>query len=201
MGGDDNRDGTAIEREYRRRRPLSVAWWQVGVDVLVYGTIVVRATMDPYPAQRWFTVVLLVLMAVSLVLRLLYWERGRTIVGPEGITAREAVRTVTRSWCDIYDIRAELNARGVESAEWTTYVYDGEGRRTRLPYFDDWHRPDFHTELADLRAESAQHRGMAWELRPEVEDRIRVRARHRKFWGAGFLVAVVGGFAAFVFLA
>lgn len=201
MVGDSGGDG--IEREYRRRRPLSVAWWQVGIDVLVYGTVVVQTTMvnPPFPAGRWFNIVLLVLVAVRFVLALLYRWRGRTIVAAEGITAREALRTATRNWHDIYDIRAELNARGVENAEWITYVYDGDGRRTRLPYFDDWQRPDFHAELADLRAKSAQHRGLAWELRPEVEDRIRVRARHRKVWGAGFLTAAVAGFAAFVFLA
>lgn len=169
--------------------------------MLVYGTVIVQATTNPYPPGRWFSIVLLVLVPVRLVLGLLYWKRGRTIVGAQGITTREALRTSTRTWHDLYDIRAELNARGVENAEWTTYVYDGDGRRTRLPYFDDWHRPDFHAELADLRAVSAQHRGMAWELRPEVEERIRVRARHRKVWGAGFLAAVVVGFATFVVLA
>ncbi|MBK3578238.1 hypothetical protein JHN63_31430 [Streptomyces sp. MBT65] len=181
---------------------MSAPWWQVGIDALVYGGIVFQTTTvdPPFPAGRWVNIVLLVLISVRFVLAVLYRRRGRTVVGAEGITARDAVRTVARNWHDIYDIRAELNARGGEHAEWITYVYDGDGRRTRLPYFDDWQRPDFHVELADLRAESAQYRGAAWELRPEVEDRIRVRARHRKVWGAGFLTAVVAGFLAFMFL-
>ncbi|WP_019064537.1 hypothetical protein [Streptomyces prunicolor] len=76
-----------------------------------------------------------------------------------------------------------------------------DGRRTRLPYFDDWQLPDFHTELADLRAVSALHRGMDWELRPDTEDRIRRRARDRKVWGAVCVAAVFAPLAAFVFLA
>ncbi|MFJ9245503.1 PH domain-containing protein [Streptomyces sp. NPDC101776] len=197
MGGD------GIEREYRRRRQLSVVWWHLGIDMLVYGAIAVQtATVDPpFPAGRWFNIAILVLISVRGVSALLYRWRGRTVVSARGITAHESVRTVTRTWHDIYDIRAELNDRGVANAEWTTYVYDGDGRRTRLPYFDDWQRPDFHAELADLRAVSAQHRGVEWELRPEVEDRIRVRARHRKIWVAGVLTAAVAGFFAFMFLA
>ncbi|MGW0837023.1 PH domain-containing protein [Streptomyces prunicolor] len=197
MGGD------GIEREYRRRRQLSVPWWQLGIDVLVFGAIVVQtATVSPpFPAGRWFNIVILVLIPARGALALLYRRRGRTIVGARGIAARDAVRTVDRAWHDIYDIRAELNTRGVENAEWITYVYDGDGRRTRLPYFDDWQLPDFHAELAGLRAVSAQHRGMDWELRPEVEDRIRRRARDRKVSAAVLVTAMVAAAAAFVVMA
>jgi hypothetical protein len=123
-------------------------------------------------------------------------------VGAQGITSRGAVQTETRTWHDVYDIRAELNQNGrIEKARWTTYVYDNDGRRMRLPYFDDWQLPDFHAELADLRAVSALHRGMAWELRPEMEDRIGRRTRNSKVWALASIAAVViAVFAAVSFL-
>ncbi|WP_416962636.1 PH domain-containing protein [Streptomyces sp. Agncl-13] len=210
MSGDNADDeGTAdfgdvrgIEREYGRRRALSVSWWQIAVTVVIGGNIVLQVTTNPYASRRWYVITLAVIVLARAVPAVLYRQRGRTIVGAQGITARDAIQTNTRTWHDVYDIRAELSANGrIEKARWTTYVYGNDGCRTRLPYFDDWQLPDFHAELADLRAVSALHRGMAWELRPEVEDRIRRRARDRKIWGVVGIAALVAVFMAFVLLA
>ncbi|MEW1829111.1 PH domain-containing protein [Streptomyces sp. NPDC088196] len=191
-----------IEREYGRRRTLSIVWWQAVVNVVIGGYLVLDASTNPYVSRRGAEIVVLALLLGKIVLVLLYRQRGRTIVGAQGIRARNAVRTVTRSWQDIYDIRAELNTGGrTENAEWATYVYGDDGRRTLLPYFDDWQLPDFHAELADLRDTAAQHRGMAWELRPEVEDRIRLRARHRMVSAAVLVTGLIAAAAAFVVMA
>jgi len=192
---------SGIEREYGRRRTLSVSWWQIAVTVVVGGNIVLQVTMNSYASRRWYVTALAVIVLARVVPAVLYRQRGRTIVGAQGITARDAIRTNTRTWPDVYDIRAELSANGrIERARWTTYVYGNDGRRTRLPYFDDWQLPDFHSELADLRAVSALHRGMAWELRPEVEDLIRRRTRNSKIWGAVYVAAFVVVCVAVVFL-
>ena len=204
MSGDneDHSDGRGIEREYGRRRSLSISWWQIFINVFIGGILVLEATTNPYARRLWYDIVLLVILLARVVLAVLYRQRARTIVGTQGITTHNAVQTETRTWHDLYDIRAELNQNGrIQKAQWTTYVYDNDGRRMRLPYFDDWQLPDFHAELADLRAVSALHRGMAWELRPEAEDRILRRARDRKIRGGVFIAAVVAGFAAFVLLA
>lgn len=203
MSGDngDFGDVRGIEREYGRRRTLSVSWWQIAITVVIGGNIVLQVTTNPYASRHWYEITLVVVVLARVVAAALYRQRGRTLVGAEGITARDAVRTNTRIWHDVYDIRAELNPNGrFEKAQWKTYVYDNDGRQTRLPYFDDWQLPDFHAELADLRAVSARHRGMAWELRPETEDRIRRRARNGKVWGAVCIAAVIAVSAAFVFL-
>ncbi|MFG2371306.1 hypothetical protein ACGFY9_07495 [Streptomyces sp. NPDC048504] len=191
-----------IERAYGRRRTLSIVWWQAGINVLIGVYLFLETSTNPYGSQRGAGIVILALLLGRAVLVLLYRQRGGTIVGAQGISARNAVRTATRTWHDVYDIRAELNPSGrTENAEWTTYVYDSDGRRMRLPYFDDWQLPDFHAELAGLRAASALHRGVAWELRPEVEDRILRRARDRKVWGMVCIAAFIALFAAFVLLA
>ncbi|WP_043673037.1 hypothetical protein [Streptomyces xylophagus] len=203
VDNEDYSDVRGIEREYGRRRALSLSWWQIVITVLIIGNFVLQATTNPYfPARRWIEIVVLVIVLARVVLAVLYRQRARTIVGAQGIAARDAVRTETRTWGDVYDIRAELRASGrIEKAQWTTYVYDNDGRRMRLPYFDDWQLPDFHAELADLRAVSALHRGMAWELRPETEDRIRRRVRNSKVWGAVYVAAVIiAVFAAISFL-
>lgn len=190
-----------IEREYRRRRTLSVSWWQIALTAVIGGNIVLQVTTNPYASGRWYVIALVVIVFARVVPAVLYRQRGRTIVGAQGITARDAIQTNTRAWHDVYDIRAELNTTGrIEKAQWTTYVYANDGRRTRLPYFDDWQLPDFHTELADLRAVSALHRGMAWELRPETEDLIRRRTRNSKLWGAVYVAAIVVVCVAVVFL-
>ncbi|MFG2784872.1 PH domain-containing protein [Streptomyces prunicolor] len=194
-------DVRGIEREYGRRRALSVSWWQIAVTVLIGGSIVLQVTTNPYASRLWYVIALMVIVLARVVPVMIYRQRGRTIVGAQGITARDALRTNTRTWHDIYDIRAELSANGrIEKARWTTYVYGNDGRRTRLPYFDDWQLPDFHAELADLRAVSALHRGMDWELRPETEDLIRRRVRNSKVWGAVYVAAIIAVCAAFVFL-
>ncbi|WP_405949007.1 hypothetical protein OG588_23320 [Streptomyces prunicolor] len=204
MSGDNGEFGDArgIEREYGRRRTLSVSWWQIAVTVIVGGNIVLQVTTNPYASRRWYVIALTVIVLARVVPVMIYRQRGRTIVGAQGITAHDAIQTNTRAWHDIYDIRAELNANGrIEKAQWTTYVYGNDGRRTRLPYFDDWQLPDFHAELADLRAVSALHRGMAWELRPETEDLIRRRTRNSKLWGAVYVAAIVVVCVAFVVMA
>ncbi|WP_405992408.1 hypothetical protein [Streptomyces sp. NBC_00986] len=193
---------SGIERAYGRRRPLAIVWWQAGVNMLVGVYLVLDASTNPYVSRRGAEIVILALLLGKIALVLLYRQRGRTVVGTQGISARNAVRTATRTWHDVYDIRAELNPGGrTEKAQWTTYVYGNDGRRMLLPYFDDWQLPDFDAELVDLRTVSALHRGMAWELRPEVEDRIRRRARDRTVSAAVCVTAVIAATAAFVVMA
>jgi hypothetical protein len=204
MSGDneDCGDARGIEREYGRRRALSVSWWQIVINVFIGGFLVLQVTTNPYASRLGYAIVLLVIVLARVLMAVLYRQRARTIVDTQGITSRGAVQTETRTWHDVYDIRAELNQNGrIEKARWTTYVYDNDGRRMRLPYFDDWQLPDFHAELADLRAVSALHRGMAWELRPEMEDRIGRRTRNSKVWALASIAAVViAVFAAVSFL-
>ncbi len=204
MSGDneDCGDARGIEREYGRRRALSVSWWQIVINVFIGGFLVLQVTTNPYASRLGYAIVLLVIVLTRVLMAVLYRQRARTIVDTQGITSRGAVQTETRTWHDVYDIRAELNQNGrIEKARWTTYVYDNDGRRMRLPYFDDWQLPDFHAELADLRAVSALHRGMAWELRPEMEDRIGRRTRNSKVWALVSVAAVIiAGFAAVSFV-
>ncbi|MET7572726.1 PH domain-containing protein [Streptomyces sp. NPDC005492] len=199
MGGDDG-GGRGIEREYRRRRRLS--WRKIAVMVVVGANCVLQLTVNPAEDGLWPRLVLSAILLASLGSMLLFGWRGRTIVGPGGITARGAVRTVTRTWHSVYDIRAEPNPAGpTDDSKWVTYLYGIDGRRILLPYVDDWQLPDFHTEFAGLRTTAALHRGTAWDPRPETETLIRRRARHRTTLELTCVAAAVALLGTLVFLA
>jgi hypothetical protein len=109
--------------------------------------------------------------------------RGRTAVGPDGIAVRHALRERVHAWHGVYDIRVEpTHGRGLEVPQWLTYLYDGDGRRTRLPQVDDRQVEALHFEIEALRTAADRYRGTAFEPRPEVEAGIRRRAGHRKAW-------------------
>ncbi|MCX5235376.1 hypothetical protein [Streptomyces prunicolor] len=166
-----------VEREYRRRRKASrgrvVALW------IVMGNCVLQTILHngiPVP----YRLLMPALIAVLSVWAFLAARRGLTSVGADGITVRGAFLVRRRAWHDIYDLRVErLNNKNADARLWT-WLYGNDGRRLRLPNVDDWQLPDIRAEIDTLRTTAAQHRGMAWELRPEVEDLIGLRAVRRK---------------------
>lgn len=194
--GDDVRE-RGIEREYRRRRPLPKA--VLGV-LAFYLVIAVRGTFQAFSSPRPDAVVPAWLVATGsvalwvLLTRLVLSEwRARTVVTADGVTVRGAVRTRTRTWHGVHDIRVEPYARDTYglTPRLLTYLYDTDGRRILLPRFDERQLDDPCAEVADLREAAARHRGRSWEPRPEAEARVRWRAGHRKAWQRANLGAAV----------
>lgn len=194
MGGD-----IGFEREYRRRRKASrgriVALW------IVMGNCVLQLSRpDGIPVP--YKLLGLALIAVLSVWAFLALRRGLTSVGADGIAVRGAFRVRKRAaWHDIYDLRVEPRNNKNADARLCTWLYDNDGRRLLLPNVDDWQLPDLRAEVEELRTAAAQHRGMAWELRPEVEDRIGLRAVRRKARERAGVGAMLVFFAAIVYLA
>ena len=178
---DQDVHGRGIEREYRRRKRIRRGWLTfMGIAV---GNSVYRMNRDPNILGDRARLVIDALLLWLFIWALLASWRQRTFVTADGIAVRGAVRTRRRSWHDIYDIRVEprRNQRSGDS-QWLTFLYDNDGRRLLLPYVSDGQLPEFGAEIDELRATAARHRGMAWEQRPEVEERIRRQAGHRKAW-------------------
>ncbi|XUL89827.1 PH domain-containing protein [Streptomyces galilaeus] len=179
MGQDVHERG--IEREYGRRRRIRRGWFAfVGIAV---GNSFYQMNRDPNIFGDGTRLVVDALLLWLFVWALLTSWRQHTFVTADGIAVRGAVRTRRRSWHDIYDIRVEprRNQRSGDS-QWLTFLYDNHGRRLLLPHVDDGQLPEFGAEIDDLRETAARHRGMAWEQRPEVEERIRRHSGHRKAW-------------------
>ncbi|MFE2418700.1 PH domain-containing protein [Streptomyces hokutonensis] len=119
----------------------------------------------------------------------------------DGVTVRGAFRVRRLAWPDIYDLRVEERPKQTRAdVRWWTWLYDNDGRRLLLPNVDDWQLPDLRAEIDDLRTVAATHRGMAWEPRPEVEARIRLRAGHRKAQERAITWALLAFFAGLVYL-
>ncbi|MFE0510616.1 PH domain-containing protein [Streptomyces sp. NPDC058964] len=173
--------GVGIGREYRRRRKTPSGQRLVGTLSLLFISVY-RLVHDH--AVPWRVAPLLAGPCVLLLARLtLYMRRGRTLVGPHGVTARRALTERTRAWPDVYDIRVEhIPKAPAHARKWITYLYGTDGGRFVLPHLDDWQLDDPRAEVAALREDAARYRGMAWERRPEVEERIRRRTGHRKAW-------------------
>jgi hypothetical protein len=172
-------DDRGIEREYRRRRKASrrrnVVLW------IIAGNSVLQMARPHSSIPVRYRLLVLALMAVLFVWAFLSVRRGLTSVTADGVTVRGAFRVRGRAWHDIYDLRVERHPKQTAAdAQSLTWLYDNDGRRFLLPNVDDWQLPDVRAEIDDLRTLAAQHRGMAWESRPEVEARIRLRAGHRK---------------------
>lgn len=179
MGQDVHERG--IEREYGRRRRIRLGWFALmGVAV---ANSVYQMNRDPNIVGERARLVADVLLLWLFVWALLTSWRRRTFVTADGVAVRGAVRIRRRSWHDIYDIRVEprRNQRSGDS-QWLTFLYDNDGRRLLLPHVDDGQLPEFGAEIDGLRETAARQRGMACELRPEVEERIRRQAGHRKAW-------------------
>ena len=179
MGQDVHERG--IEREYGRQGRAHLVW--SGFMVLVGGNAVYQMNRDPDILGHRGRLVVDALLLWLLGWALLAGWRGRTFVTADGIAVRGAVRTRHLRWHDIYDIRVEprRNQRSGDS-QWLTYLYGNDGRRLLLPHVDDGQLPQFGAEIDGLRETAALHRGMAWEPRPEVEERIRRQSGHRKAW-------------------
>ncbi|KUO20576.1 hypothetical protein [Streptomyces dysideae] len=187
MGGDMGSCG--LKRVYSRQKRLS-GHWHFLIAVMVVQFAYQTARESPLPS--WVKPTWAVLMLVSFSWLALYPRRARTVVGVDGITVRWIIRERRRAWRDIYDIRVEANAyAGRHQPSAFACLYDTDGRRLRLPFLDEMNVEALRTEVADVRAAAARHRGTAWERRPEVEERIRRRAAHRQAWGSAALCAVV----------
>ncbi|SEE11747.1 PH domain-containing protein [Streptomyces sp. 3213] len=191
-------DGRGIEREYRRWRKASrgrivFAW-------IISGNCVFQmARPDSIPVR--YKVLVLALIAALALWGVLATLRGLTSVGADGVTVRGAFRVRRRAWHDIYDLRVEERPKQSRAdVRWWTWLYDNDGRRVPLPNVDDWQLPDLRAEIDDLRTVAAAHRGMAWEPRPEVEARIRLRAGHRKAHERAVIGAVLAFFAGLMYL-
>ncbi|WP_405862219.1 PH domain-containing protein [Streptomyces sp. NBC_01515] len=199
MGGDDEDerdDGRGIEREYSRRRKMSRG--RFVALCIVEGNFALQMARPDNTIPARYKLLAVALMALLVVWAVLTVRRGRTTVGADGVCTRGAFRVRRWAWHDIYDLRVETNP-GQHRADVKsfTYLYENDGRRGRLPYLDDWQLPDLWAEVADLHTASARHRGMAWERRPEVEERIRRQSGHRKAWEratSGALLVLVAMF-------
>ncbi|MFJ5308324.1 PH domain-containing protein [Streptomyces sp. NPDC088350] len=194
MDGDRNR----IEREYRRWRRMSRG--RLAFTWIVGGNCVLQMTRpDSIPVR--YKLLVLALVAALAVWGVLATLRGLTSVGADGVTVRGAFRVRRRAWHDIYDLRVEERPKQARAdARWWTWLYDNDGRRLLLPNVDDWQLPDLRAEIDDLRTVAAAHRGMAWEPRPEVEARIRLRAGRRKAQERASTGAVLAFFAGLMYL-
>ncbi|WP_416962637.1 PH domain-containing protein [Streptomyces sp. Agncl-13] len=200
MGGDDEDDRDderGIEREYSRRRKMSRGRF-AGLCIVEANFALQMARPDSIPGRyRLLAVALMVMLGVWAFLAV---RRGLTSVGADGIAVRGAFRVRKRDWHDIYDLRVERRNTKNADARLLTWLYDNDGRRLPLTNVDDWQLPDVRAEVEELRTAAAQHRGMAWELRPEVEDRIGLRAVRRKAQERAAVGAMLVFFAAIGYL-
>lgn len=192
----------AVEREYRKVR--KVPWTTAAAMALVVGHGLLHLARTNRILPQWAPDAFIGCYVLLIGWMALYLRRGRTLVGPHGITVRRAMTERTRAWQDVYDIRAEPVPHATSyQRKWLTYLYDTDGRRFLLPHVDGWQLKDPPGEVAELRAVAARHRGAAWERRPEVEARIRRRAGHRKAWESavtGTLIVYGAAFVAWVVL-
>ncbi|WP_051865992.1 PH domain-containing protein [Streptomyces griseus] len=171
-------------REYGRRRRMSGR--RTGFITICLTNALFQLTRDhgrmPWWGQGATAGLVLAILGWA---ALLHW-RGRTVADAEGITAYNALRSRHFPWPAIYDIRIEpLPKQLAEGPRHLARLYTEDGRRTRLPFLDDWQQPGLYglrREVDTLRETAAQQRGTPWEHRPEVETRIRRRAGHRKAW-------------------
>ncbi|MFI6338313.1 PH domain-containing protein [Streptomyces sp. NPDC050535] len=179
-----------VEREYRGRRVVPMVYVSlVGLAVMVAIGVLKATTLSGLKASDVMVPALWLFLGVRVVLE--QW-RARTFVTADGITVRGPLRTRTWAWTEIYGIRVEDRRRG--SPRWPAYLYGTDGRRVRLPHFDELQLGDPIAEAADLCATAVRLGLTSLETRPEVEERIRREARRRTAWqrasGAGVVVVV-----------
>ncbi|EKX61663.1 hypothetical protein STRIP9103_00595 [Streptomyces ipomoeae 91-03] len=183
-----------IEREYRRRQGVPTAHLTLAAVAVVVTLNALRSMTMPGPrAWEALTVVLWLVIGGRVVLE--QW-RARTYVTADGVTVRGPLRTRTWAWYDIYGIRVEDSKWG--TPRWPAYLYRMDGRRTRLPHFDEQQLADPIAELADLYAVAVRLGLTSVETRPEVEERIQRGARRRTAWQRATVTGVVVAVAMFV---
>jgi hypothetical protein len=176
-------EGTFVQ-EYRLRKwpparklLLAAAWLFVVIMRLTDST--------PLSLMDW---VPMVVPAVAIAYIALREVRGRTVVGPEGITAQGVVRERRIAWADIHDIRPEPSRN---TPLWVVWVYDHTGRRFLLPQVNNEQMAD-PAEVEALLAAWTAGRGPEWAQRPGTEAAIRLRAARRAAWRrAGNVGAIV----------
>jgi len=179
-----------IEREYRRRRAVPLAYIALAAGaVLLVLNVLNAVTLSGLEASDVLVPAVWLFLGVRVALE--QW-RARTFVTADGITVRGPLRTRTWAWTEIYGIRVEN--RGWGSPHWPGYLYRTDGRRVRLPHLDELQLDDPIAEVADLGAIAVRLGLTSLETRPEVEERIRREARRRTAWqrasGASVVVVV-----------
>ncbi|MEU9150252.1 PH domain-containing protein [Streptomyces sp. NPDC048417] len=181
-------DVGGVTREYRRRRRPPGAHLLLLGALLMNGLLQTGRLHDDGDGGFWWGPPVFALLMVSALARILLEQyRAYTRVTTAGITARGPLRSRTWAWHEVYDIRVERAPRGSGrmAPQWLTYLYDFQGRRFLLPHLNDWQLDDPYTEVSDLSLATAPYRSLAWEPRPDVEERILVRAAQRKAWTWG----------------
>ncbi|MEU9979135.1 hypothetical protein [Streptomyces sp. NPDC051014] len=181
-----------MERVYRRRNRLPGRYFlAVGLPLLVAFGHLWTAGAE---ARRWGSLEIGLLVLLALVMLPLNQYRAHTRVTVRGITAQWALRARTWAWHEVYAIRAEpvpgRNA-GASYPDLIVYLYDFRGRRFPLPQVNSWQLADAHAEAAGLRLAADPYRGLGWERRPDVEERIVRGIARRKVWGTVTVLAVV----------
>ncbi|MGW5770892.1 PH domain-containing protein [Streptomyces longwoodensis] len=193
VGPDD-----ALHRAYRRVRPVpaQTVLLMVSGALVVASATLMASTSEPAgwafaATATW--IVTLVLHGLDL-----WWTR--TLVTPDGITARGRLGTRVRAWHEVYDVRLEPGKRpqGTTAVRWPAYLYDTGGHRVRLPHLDEQQLLDPAAEIARLRATAARRGLYSWSPRPELEARIARAARRRTAWQRAVVTCLVLMAAAFV---
>ncbi|WP_405727198.1 PH domain-containing protein [Streptomyces sp. NBC_01537] len=139
-------------------------------------------------------VAIFVILPVFVVYLVLREVRGRTLLGPDGITAKGALRVRRIAWADIHDIRAEPSK---DRPLWVVRVYDRTGRRFALPHVNN-EQIDDPAEVETLIDAWRVRRGPDWAPLPGTEAAIQLRAARRKAWTRAGIVGVVVMVATFV---
>src|SRR3954452_18080670 len=112
-----------IEREYRKRRKVPRGT-SVALGLVAFNGIF-HLTRAHHVMPQWVPAALAGLYVLLMGWMALHMWRGRTVVGPRGITTRRAMTERTRAWPDVYDIRAEpVPNAPAHQRHWLTYLYD-----------------------------------------------------------------------------
>jgi len=169
------------EYRLRRRPPLR----KLALVPLWLFILLLRVT-DPMPASG-SDVAIVVLLPVFITYAVLSEVRGRTLVGPDGITIRRVLRVRRIDWADIHDIRLEPTRN---RPLWFVWVYDRAGRRFVLPHVNSEQVDDPAEVEAIIDAWKAR-RGPDWAPLPGTEAAIQLRAARQKAWWRAGIVGIV----------
>ena len=149
--------------------------------------VITRAT-SPMPLSG-IDVAVCVILPVFIIYLVLREVRGRTLLGPDGITAKGALRVRRIAWADIHDIRPEPS-KNQSTPLWVVRVYDRTGRRFVLPHVNN-EQIDDPAEVEAIIDAWRVRRGPDWAPLPGTEAAIKLRAARRKAWTRASIVGVV----------
>ncbi|MFE2427065.1 PH domain-containing protein [Streptomyces sp. NPDC059373] len=182
---------TGFQREYRQRSRQRA---QITLVVLWVALAFMRLTSPALQLDLtdW---VLIVALTAMIIYTFLHAKRGRTLIGPDGITVIGVLRQHRLPWADIHDIRVEPLAdwRSRAGAQWVVRAYTHTGRRYALPHVDS-EQLDTPADAEPVHTAWLQHRGPDWAPHPDTEGLIRRQAARRKAWHR----AAIAAFIAFV---